>query len=180
MCCSMTMMTTYQTKRVCKIVKNKRLGRVWEFSKTLGNGKLSKKRGWPSVHPVTLELGNGLFMMGKPDKVKTKLHLMKEEHLRFWSDSFCGTGNLHLSYYAHTLNLSQVCFSLFNMPLMSITACIEQKLRVIMTTRLEDFLFSRFVIGTGNYSKHGGKACNVLCVDDRRKTKQRNASHLLY
>lgn len=49
-----------------------------------------------------------------------------------------------------------------------------------MTTRLEDFLFSRFVIGTGNYSKHGGKACSVLCVDDRRKTKQRNASHLLY
>lgn len=97
---------------MCKIVKNKRLGRVWEFSKTLENGKLSKKRGWPSVHPVTLELGNGLFMMGKPDKVKTKLHLMKEEHLRFWSDSFCGTGNLHLSYYAHTLNLSQVCFSL--------------------------------------------------------------------
>lgn len=65
------------------------------------------------------------LVMESPDKEKTKLHLMKVEYLRFWSDSFFSTGNLHFSNYQHPLNLSKVRVALFNIPLKSITARAE-------------------------------------------------------
>lgn len=135
-------------------VKNKRDFTVWKFSYTPTKmGNFPKNLGGQAYTLSPQSKETVCLFMEKPDKKKTKLHLMKVVHLPFQSDSLFSTGNLHLSYYQHTLNFVKSLCPPFHHPFDAFYC--PYRLKVI--TRPEDFLFSSvaFVIGAGNYSKTG-------------------------
>lgn len=135
-------------------------------------GNLPKRLGWPNIHPVTLELGNGLLIYGKTWQGKDKIALNEGRTCALSEWQFFSTGNLYLLNYQHTLNFVKSLCPSFRHPF-DVYYCPHrvQAARRVMTTWPEDFLFSRvaFVIGTGNYSQKGWKVCVALCVVEQKE-----------